>query len=79
VRVDNFICVCPAYHSGCFCQFSSESFSFTLDPFFSADLSTNNKVARYTVIYILTIGASIVILIGLINNIFAFVTFCRQK
>jgi hypothetical protein len=76
---NDYICVCPLCHSGRFCQFSSESFSFTLDQLFSADLLSNNRTLRHATIYLLIIGSSIMFLLGLVNNIFAFVTFRRRK
>ena len=42
---NDFVCLCPACHSGRQCQFNTKSFSFTLDQLFSPDLlrSTANN------------------------------------
>ncbi|CAF0816639.1 unnamed protein product [Adineta ricciae] len=79
LKADDYLCICLPCHSGKSCQFSSKSFSFTLDQLFSADLLSRNRFVRYASIYLLTIGSSIIFLIGFINNIFAFVTFRRPK
>ena len=76
---DDYICICPPCHSGRFCQFSSESFSFTLDQLFLADLLAFQTPRRSWTIAYLTFGPSIVFLIGLINNMCSLFTFLRPK
>ena len=75
----NFLCLCSACHSGRFCQFSSKSFSFTLDQLFSADLLSTNTTHRLLTIYFLTISSLLMFILGLINNIFSFMTFSQKK
>ncbi|UJR14502.1 hypothetical protein I4U23_001498 [Adineta vaga] len=79
LRADDYLCICLPCHSGKFCQFSSESFSFTLDQLFSADLLSNHSIIRYTTMYLLIFGSSLMFLFGFVNNIFSFVTFRRPK
>jgi hypothetical protein len=82
-REDIYICVCPQCFSGRSCQFNSQSFSFTLDQLFSADLLLENSTGKRTIFYSLIAGPWIVFLVGLMNNICSFTTFhrprCRRK
>ena len=72
------LCICPSCHSGHRCQFNFESFAFTLDQLFYADLSSSNRQLRSFVFYSLLIGPWILFFLGLGNNLSSFVTF-RQK
>ena len=76
---DDYICICPPCHSGQFCQFNSESFSFTLDQLFLADLLAFQTPLRSGTIAYLTIVPCIAFLVGLINNLCSFFTFLRPK
>jgi hypothetical protein len=78
---DEYLCICPPCHTGKSCQFSFifESFSFTLDQLFANDLLSNNRVTRQVTFYSLIITPCILFLLGLVNNIFCFVTFRRPR
>ena len=75
--MDDFLCLCPACYSGRFCQFTSESFSFTLDQLFSTDLLSSNQFFRIGTITYLIMISSIYFLLGLMNNLCSFRTFIR--
>ena len=75
----DFHCICPACHTGRFCQFSFDSFSFTLDQLFFADLLSPNSRIRHATYYSLIIAPLLLILIGLLNNVCCFVTFRRPR
>jgi hypothetical protein len=76
---DKYICVCPRCSSGHSCEFSSQSFSFTLDQLFSTDLLAENLIMRQSVLYSLITGSWFIFLLGLVNNIFSFTTFRRPR
>ena len=78
-RADDYICICPLCYSGEFCQFSSISFSFTLDQLFAADLLSENRLSRHVTFYSLIFGSWLIFLFGLINNTCCFVTLRRPK
>ena len=78
-RPDVYLCLCPPCYSGRFCQFSSLSFSFTLDQLFSPDLLSVNVRIQDLTYYSLIFVAWFIFLVGLMNNICSFVTFCRPK
>jgi hypothetical protein len=78
-QFDDFRCLCPPCTSGRFCQFSSESFSFTFDQLFSADLVSTNAFVAYLSFYSILIGGWVTFFIGLLNNTCSFVTFRRPK
>ena len=67
-KVDDFLCLCPPCYTGQQCQFSTKSFTFTLDHLFYADLSSPLLLAF----------ASLTFLSGLINNLCSFLTFRRR-
>jgi hypothetical protein len=73
---NDFICLCPPCYSGTYCQFNSNSFVFTLDQLFFADLTSAKQKITF---YLLIIGPLLLVLIALPNNIFSFITFRRQK
>ncbi|CAF1033111.1 unnamed protein product [Adineta steineri] len=76
LQSNTFICLCPQCRSGIYCQLNSNSFVFTLDQLFYSDLISNKKMI---VVYSLIISSMLLVLIALVNNIFSFVTFRRQK
>ena len=72
----DFLCLCPPCYSGEQCQFSSKSFTFTLDQLLYTDLVAKDK-QRATVS--LSLFFSILIfLLAIPNNLFTFATFCRK-
>ena len=75
----DFHCICPACHTGRLCQFSFDSFSFTLDQLFFADLLSLNSRIRHATYYSLIVTPLLVFLVGLLNNICCFVTFRRPR
>ncbi|CAF4791897.1 unnamed protein product, partial [Rotaria sp. Silwood2] len=72
----DFICLCPSCHSGADCQFTSNSFAFTLDQLFFVDLTSINL--KRTVCLLIIISA-LLFAIALLNNICSFATFRHQK
>ena len=76
---NDFIYLCPPCHSGRICQFNSESFAFNLDQLLFTDLLPTSPTVRQTTISLLIIGPLTLFLLGLINNLFSFVTFRRHK
>ena len=78
-RPNDFICLCTPCHSGRICQFNSDSFAFNLDQLLFTDLVSPSPTVRQTTISLLIIGPLILFLLGLINNLFSFVTFRRHK
>ena len=73
---NEFICLCPACHSGHQCQFNSESFTFTLDQLFYTDLTSAGKE---TTIQLLIMGSLVAFILSIPNNLFAFVTLNRKR
>ncbi len=71
-----FICLCPPCRSGIYCQLNSNSFVFTLDQLFYIDLISTKQII---VVYSLIISSMLLALIALLNNVFSFLTFRRQK
>jgi hypothetical protein len=71
-RSNDFVCLCPECHSGQQCQFSTKSFSFTLDQLFSPDLLSHQR--QTTTIALLILFCLFTFLLALSNNIFSFVT-----
>ncbi|CAF1582207.1 unnamed protein product [Adineta ricciae] len=76
LQLNDFICICPACHSGTKCQFNSNSFGFTLDQLFFADLTSNNQKITFRLLIILPL---LLFLLALPNNIFSFLTFHRPN
>jgi hypothetical protein len=76
---DKYHCIYPSCHTGKSCQFNFESFSFTLDQLFFIDLISRNYITRQMTFYSLIITPCILFLLGLINNVFCFVTFRRPR
>ena len=73
-RSKDFVCICPACHSGRECQFNTKSFSFTLDQLFSPDLLDDR---RRTTIALLLFFSLLLFVVALPNNLFSFVTLLR--
>ena len=74
-----FMCLCPECLSGEYCQFDSQSFTFTLDQLFSTDLASKSARVKQTTIILLLFGSWLFFLFGLPNNLCSFVTFHRIK
>ena len=74
-RPDDFICLCPSCHSGRRCQFNSNSFAFTLDQLLHLDLISDEN---FVVTSILLVFVLLTFLLGLLNNVFCFLTFKRR-
>jgi hypothetical protein len=72
----NFRCLCPRCYTGNICQFTSGYFSFTVDQLFSTNLASIEKQMS---IFSLIFCSWLLFLLGLLNNICSFVTFCRSK
>ena len=75
----DYLCLCPACHTGRFCQFSFDSFSFTLDQLFFADLLSPNSLIQHITYYLLIITPILLCLLGLLNNLCCFLTFRRPR
>jgi hypothetical protein len=78
-RRSDFICLCPRCHSGKYCQFSSEYFSFTVDQLFAKNLASKGSIENQIATVLLIFVSWFLFLIGLLNNICSFVTFRRIK
>ena len=74
---NDFVCVCPACHSGRQCQFNTKSFSFTLDQLFSPDLLSDQR--RTTPISLLIFFSLFTFFLALPNNLFSMVTLRRRS
>ena len=74
-----FRCHCPACHEGRFCHFNLESISITLDQLFSFNLLSASPFIRHATYYSLIIVPLLVFLVGLVNNLCAFITFRRPR
>jgi hypothetical protein len=75
-RSRDFVCLCPACHSGDRCQFNTESFSFTLDQLFSLDLYSDQ---RQMTISLLIVFSLLLFVLALLNNIFSLITIRRRS
>ena len=75
---ETFICLCPSCRLGSKCQFSSEFFSYSIDQLFTANLLSQNASVRRNTLSLLVIGPFLMLLVGLMNNLFCFVTFRRR-
>ena len=73
---NDFLCLCSPCHSGRFCQFNSDSFTFTLDQMLFTDLISNRK---QTLAPLLILVSFLLCLLALPSNIFSFVTLRRQQ
>ena len=74
-RANDFLCLCPSCYSGRQCQFSSTSFTFSLDQLFYTDLTSTRK---QTTIAVLIAFPLLGFLFALPNNLFSFVTLRRR-
>jgi hypothetical protein len=74
-RPNDFLCLCPACHSGRECQFNTKSFSFTLDQLFFPDLLSDER--QMTTISLLSFFSLLLFVLALPNNIFSLVTLLR--
>lgn len=74
-RRHDFICLCPPCHSGIQCQFSSRSFTFTLDQLLYTNLISTHYRTTTALLIILSL---LCFALGIPNNLFCFVTF-RQR
>ena len=72
----DFMCLCPACHSGRRCQFSSKSFAFTLDQLLYTDLTSTNKERNIVLLILFSVLGFVV---AIPNNLFSFVTFRRRE
>ncbi|CAF1051471.1 unnamed protein product [Rotaria magnacalcarata] len=72
----DFLCLCPSCHSGADCQFTSNSFAFTLDQLFFVDLTSINLKRT---VFLLIIISVLLFAIALLNNICSFAKFRHQK
>ena len=68
-RPNDFLCLCPH------CQFTSQSFTFTLDQVFYSDLASQNKHKTMAFLILLSLLG---FLLAIPNNLFSFVTFRRR-
>lgn len=68
---NDFFCLCPDCHQGLRCQFSLEAFGITLDYLLLAD-SNGIQTMYIALVFVL-------FLVGLLNNLCAFLTFKRKK
>ena len=75
----DFHCMCAACHEGRFCHFNLESMSITLDQLLSFNLLSSSSLIRHATYYALIAVPPVVFLIGLLNNLCAFVTFRRPR
>ena len=76
---NDFRCMCPACHEGRFCHFNLESVPITLDQLFSPNLLSLSPFISNATYYLLIIIPLLVFLVGLVNNLCAFVTFRRPR
>ena len=74
---NDFVCLCPACHSGRECQFNTKSFSFTLDQLFSADLLDNRRQTK--TISLLLFCSLLLFVLAFPNNLFSLVTLLRPS
>lgn len=75
MRSQDFLCLCPPCHSGRQCQFSSKSFTFTLDQLFYTDLVSDHPQRTVSFLILFSLLG---FLLAIPNNVFSFVTFRRQ-
>ena len=75
-RSIDFVCLCPLCYSGGQCQFSSKSFTFTLDQLFYTDLVMSHR--SRIVVTLLIFFSALGFILAIPNNLFSFVTF-RQR
>ena len=76
-RSTDFVCLCPLCYSGGQCQFSSKSFSFTLDQLFYTDLVLSHR--SRTVVILLIFFSALGFVLAIPNNLFSFVTFHQKS
>ena len=74
-RSSDFVCLCPVCYSGLKCQFSSKSFTVTLDQLFYGDLVS---AQRQRTISFLILFSLLGFVFALPSNLFSFVTFRRR-
>jgi hypothetical protein len=74
-RSTKFTCLCPPCFHGERCQFNMNSFGFTLDQLFLADL---RSVHRPTAVRLLILVPLLIFFVALPNNLFSILTFRRQ-
>ena len=75
-RSDDFLCLCPSCHSGRQCQFSSESFTITLDQLFFTDLLSERKFLTATLLILFPLLGFV---FSLPSNLFSFSTLRRRN
>ena len=71
-RLDDFLCLCSECHSGRQCQFSSQSFTITLDQLFFNDLLSERK-------FLFILFPLLGFVFALPSNVFSFCTFRRRN
>ena len=74
-RSNDFLCLCPPCYSGGQCQFSSKSFTFTLDQLFYTDLVSNQQERTVSLLILFSLLG---FLFAIPNNFSSFVTFRRR-
>lgn len=75
-RQNDFLCLCAPCHSGAQCQFSSRSFTITLDQLFYTDLVSTHGQAKMIIMIIMPLLSST---LAIPSNLFAFVTLRRPS
>ncbi len=75
----NYTCLCPRCYYGERCQHNTQVLSFTLESLFSADLFSSSLIKQKISFSMYIITPVLLSLYGIINNLFAFVTFRRPK
>ena len=73
---NDFVCICPECHSGRQCQFTTKSFSFTLDQLFSSDLLS---VDRRRTMSLLMFFPLFGFFLAIPSNLFSFLTLRRRS
>jgi hypothetical protein len=73
---NDFVCLCPECYSGRQCQFTTKSFSFTLDQLFSSDLlSVDRRRTMSLLIFFPLLG----FFLAIPSNLFSFFTLRRRS
>ena len=75
-RSKEFLCLCPSCHLGERCQFNTQSFVFTLAQLFSPDLFSTRQATTPSLLIFFSL---LLFCLGLLNNLFFFVTIRRHR
>ncbi|CAF4559165.1 unnamed protein product [Rotaria socialis] len=74
------ICICPDCYYGSQCQFSTESFIFSLDAILGYHIKPMVPLVRQPIIIKISVAIILIMLIfGFISGMLSIVTFCRKK